>query len=159
MGTCFRAFDFATDTCSDPQPFEASQKACCCSGNVGAAWGTPCESCPSGDEKIEFCKGAGNPCDIVPDLCKDGYCIADPGHDVKCECPGGLKLIPEHFVCVDVDECTEGNVECPQFSECINTHGSYNCICQDGFTNNGRGGCENVNECIAKPGRDQQKFK
>ena len=55
-------------------------------------------------------------------------------HDVKCECPAGLALIKEHFVCVDIDECEDEDTECPRFSQCANSHGSYNCVCVDGFT-------------------------
>jgi len=93
MGKCFRSYDISTDTCSNALKFEASKKACCCSGDLGQAWGEPCEACPTGDDKIDFCKGVGSPCDIVDDLCSGGYCIDDPGHDLKCECPSGLQLI------------------------------------------------------------------
>ena len=34
---------------------------------------------------------------------------------------------------VDIDECLESNETCPDNSICINTNGSFDCICGPGF--------------------------
>ena len=37
-------------------------------------------------------------------------------------------------VCTDVDECLEGTDYCtPPFEECVNTAGSYDCVCAEGY--------------------------
>eukprot|EP00117_Sycon_ciliatum_P002421 scpid7190/ scgid3720/ Fibrillin-1 len=39
--------------------------------------------------------------------------------------------------CDDVDECSEGLHDCSPSADCVNTEGSYECICRDGYTGNG----------------------
>src|SRR5690606_22400384 len=42
---------------------------------------------------------------------------------------------------VDVDECALGTATCPANSRCLNTPGSYECLCDCGFEPDGVGGC------------------
>ena len=37
----------------------------------------------------------------------------------------------------DIDECDLGVVECGDEKECMNTDGSYLCVCETGFSQNG----------------------
>ena len=37
----------------------------------------------------------------------------------------------------DVDECTELNTTCSNNAECVNTMGSYRCVCKEGYTEDG----------------------
>ena len=46
----------------------------------------------------------------------------------------------------DLDECTEGYDNCSGDSQCINTVGSFTCICQEGYSWNGRA-CIDIDEC------------
>uniref|UniRef100_A0A9J8C7Z3 Low density lipoprotein receptor-related protein 1Ab n=2 Tax=Cyprinus carpio carpio TaxID=630221 RepID=A0A9J8C7Z3_CYPCA len=48
----------------------------------------------------------------------------------KCRCHPGFRLKQDGKTCVDVDECTT-TYPCAQ--RCINTHGSFHCLCVDGF--------------------------
>ena len=48
--------------------------------------------------------------------------------------------------CVDIDECGEGSHECQANSKCVNTLGSYKCVCARGFRGNGAF-CQDVDEC------------
>jgi len=41
------------------------------------------------------------------------------------------------YHCADVDECAEGKGWCPEHSTCMNTEGSYMCVCDDGYTKSG----------------------
>ena len=48
--------------------------------------------------------------------------------------------------CVDADECAMEKDDCSENGFCENTHGSYNCVCKDGFEGNGQL-CEDIDEC------------
>ncbi|KAI2806541.1 hypothetical protein BLOT_008498, partial [Blomia tropicalis] len=47
-------------------------------------------------------------------------------------CPNGYYLEPEHNTCEDVDECIDDYSLCSG-QQCINTEGSYNCLCSQGY--------------------------
>ena len=40
--------------------------------------------------------------------------------------------------CSDIDECVSGTHECDVNAQCINTVGSYNCTCKNGYSGDGR---------------------
>ena len=42
------------------------------------------------------------------------------------------------FICSDINECVHGLHKCSSDAFCNDTKGSYNCICNHGFTGNGR---------------------
>jgi hypothetical protein len=44
----------------------------------------------------------------------------------------------------DIDECSEGNISCHPNATCINTQGSYNCQCKDGYKGFGKRNCTGV---------------
>ena len=53
----------------------------------------------------------------------------------KQRCKKNYWLLPRHFVSTDIDECAEGSHECHVTTHCVNTGGSYNCICnQSGYS-------------------------
>ena len=41
----------------------------------------------------------------------------------------------------DIDECDVNNVECAPNAACMNTEGSFMCVCDPGFTGNGSAMC------------------
>ena len=55
-------------------------------------------------------------------------CVSQTTSD--CKCKNGLTMDTEAENCVDIDEC---EVECGTNADCINTFGSYKCICKNGF--------------------------
>ncbi|KAL4223228.1 Immunoglobulin C-2 Type [Mactra antiquata] len=60
--------------------------------------------------------------------CPNGGTCVEPDH---CDgCPVGFN----QTTCEDIDECTDGSVECPQYSTCHNTNGSHICECHEGYT-------------------------
>ena len=50
------------------------------------------------------------------------------------------------LVIIDINECEKQDV-CPGNSQCINTNGSYTCVCDEGYFHVQT---ENVNECQGK---------
>ncbi|XP_065180637.1 uncharacterized protein LOC135811337 [Sycon ciliatum] len=64
------------------------------------------------------------------------------------KCPAGLLHYAVTGDCLDMDECASSNTRlCAERAVCINTHGSYECKCNDGFRGHGRVECLNINEC------------
>ena len=47
----------------------------------------------------------------------------------------------------DINECSEGIVNCKPHGFCTNDKGTYSCNCGSGFIENPTTGCEDVNEC------------
>lgn len=48
----------------------------------------------------------------------------------QCRCNPGFRLKDNGKTCVDIDECTT-TYPCTQ--RCINTHGSFHCLCVEGY--------------------------
>uniref|UniRef100_A0A8C8LYL0 EGF-like domain-containing protein n=1 Tax=Oncorhynchus tshawytscha TaxID=74940 RepID=A0A8C8LYL0_ONCTS len=48
----------------------------------------------------------------------------------KCKCWPGFRLKNDGQTCVDIDECSS-DFPCSQL--CVNTYGSYKCLCADGY--------------------------
>lgn len=54
-----------------------------------------------------------------------------------------LNFLP--FVYSDTDECDmSGNVTCHENAECVNTIGSFVCVCNPGFTGDGANNCTGI---------------
>lgn len=53
-------------------------------------------------------------------------------------------------LCEDVNECDA--TPCPVNATCSNTVGTYQCVCQDGYSYNSiTNTCDNINECLNAP--------
>ena len=51
---------------------------------------------------------------------------------------------------LDINECLLWTTKCSSNAQCINTQGSYNCNCHDGYEGDGEK-CYDVNECARNP--------
>ena len=90
-------------------------------------------------------------CPECPDCGVNAYCIIDDNDAPSCKCLQGYD--GDAFTgCDDIDECNTQNVKadvCPgPFDVCLNTNGSFWCLCENGYYNNGTA-CEDVDECDA----------
>lgn len=72
-------------------------------------------------------------------------CTCDPGYGgdglVACnsKCPGAHGLEVDLLSCAGVNECLASDVgPCDTNAHCVDTVGSYQCICNDGFQGNGQ---------------------
>ncbi|GMR47411.1 hypothetical protein PMAYCL1PPCAC_33466, partial [Pristionchus mayeri] len=74
----------------------------------------------------------------------------------KCECPKGMTADPYGGTkcreCKNNNECCEQPGICGENAQCIDTIGSFNCLCMEGF---GKGpnndNCTDKNECEKHP--------
>uniref|UniRef100_A0A4X2KH45 Protein kinase C-binding protein NELL2 n=1 Tax=Vombatus ursinus TaxID=29139 RepID=A0A4X2KH45_VOMUR len=74
-----------------------------------------------------------------------GTCIASN----VCACPPGFTGPSCE---TDIDECSDGFVQCDNRANCINLPGWYHCECRDGYHDNGMfspngESCEDIDEC------------
>ena len=46
-------------------------------------------------------------------------------------------VVKRFFFALDIDECSSGH-QCDSSATCYNTDGSYTCICNNGYTGDGR---------------------
>jgi len=43
----------------------------------------------------------------------------------------------DYIVAADINECKEGTAGCSEFADCVNTIGSYKCVCKEGYEGDG----------------------
>ncbi|XP_071795599.1 uncharacterized protein [Asterias amurensis] len=67
----------------------------------------------------------------------------------NCSCNSGFSLYIDGRRCIDVDECNLQSDDCSPDAVCNNTVGSYECICNPGYTDDNGDGrvCLDINEC------------
>ena len=81
-----------------------------------------------------------NPCKSI--TCSSGKCETTPLGPM-CACPLGEKLeTNSSTICTDIDECD--NYPCSQ--QCVNTKGSFKCICNEGYMLENRTFCKATGE-------------
>ena len=103
-------------------------------------------------------RGNGKVCDIGQ--CDDRRCpfnqkcILPTTND--CECKEGFKFDDVVDLCQDIDECFFDH-ECDPNSLCLNSEGTYTCLCETGYVGDGRtcvepcrdSDCSMNEECIS----------
>lgn len=123
-------------TWSDWSPWSA------CNATCGAASKNRTRSCLATD--ASKCEGEVmelEPCDLKP--CEEKKPIED--------CEKGYVFNEVQGACQDVDECDNGDNTCKYSQLCVNSNGTYSCICPEGFVQKGFGNkCLDINECTKK---------
>lgn len=158
---------YAVSSCSDRQPPHYSV----CNSVEGIyRWTDPGPFCKTGKQICTISNGGCEhlchmDADEVLCSCKDGYDLNKDGLSCRirdlcgintcehqcvmgvsgysCKCPHGFKLDANQRNCSDIDECK--SQACLDHL-CVNTHGSYTCVCNDGYEMVD-GKCIDVDEC------------
>lgn len=127
-GYCYRSHNIIKGRCAhfNISSKQISRAECCCT--MGAAWGSKCEFCPleSTQEYLQLCPSTG---------------ISFDGHgNIASSLYYFLKLpTSNHYIhLVDIDECNTMPDLCIN-GRCVNTIGSYRCICNKGYKHNPNG--------------------
>uniref|UniRef100_A0A8C9L8A4 Fibrillin 2 n=1 Tax=Pavo cristatus TaxID=9049 RepID=A0A8C9L8A4_PAVCR len=105
MEQCYLKWD--EDECIQSVPGKFRMDACCCA--VGAAWGSDCEECPKPGTK-EY----------------EALCPRGPGFSNRGDILTGRPFYK------DIDECRISPDLCGS-GTCVNTPGSFECECFDGY--------------------------
>ena len=96
---------------------------------------------------VDECR-AINRCDVEHSVCINfdgGYkCQCNPGYKNSVSLVKGTET--HGTDCVNIDECESGHNTCHEYAECRDTDGSFECICQVGFTGDGMV-CDDIDEC------------
>ncbi|KAI5643950.1 calcium-binding EGF domain-containing protein [Phthorimaea operculella] len=135
-------------------PSHLTKVQCCCT--IGLAWGPECELCPApgSPDRLELC----SPKNIHPEggsnggYGEDGSSGGGGGsgsHGGGGLIPAGGGLIPGGGIYGDIDECVAMPDLCLP-GRCINTIGSFRCVCPRGFKSVGAT-CTDVDECAVRP--------
>ncbi|XP_035381534.1 latent-transforming growth factor beta-binding protein 4 isoform X2 [Electrophorus electricus] len=64
--------------------------------------------------------------------CEHGRCVR-VGEGYTCDCYDGYQLDISSMACIDVNECEDQTFPKCVNSQCVNTEGSYRCVCLRGF--------------------------
>ena len=89
-------------------------------------------------------------CPDCPPCVANAECIVDINNQPICQCWPGYTGDPL-VQCDDIDECDQGTDGCSEIipvRDCVNTNGSYVCICQNGYVINSTSDqCDDIDEC------------
>ena len=76
----------------------------------------------------------GFDCVCLPGFTGDGVtCVGNITIARTVSCNPLTVILPP----TDIDDCAEGLANCSSDAECINTPGSFECVCLEGFTGDG----------------------
>ncbi|XP_019616130.1 PREDICTED: fibrillin-3-like [Branchiostoma belcheri] len=125
----------------------ACNRRCCprnCRWHSWSSWSSCTATCGSSGTRSRTRTVAVTP------YCGGSSCTGDSSQTSPCNrhCPHGAPDGPRcncadtgySGTCCDndIDECARGTHHCHQHSNCTNTEGSYRCVCNNGYTGNGR---------------------
>lgn len=75
-------------------------------------------------------------CSNMSELCVDNAYLTYSNLSSQCTCKTGYQG-SGFLKCTDVDECVHARNVCHSDADCINTVGSYRCVCLDGYHGDG----------------------
>ncbi|XP_035253464.1 adhesion G protein-coupled receptor E1-like [Anguilla anguilla] len=150
-----RAVNFTHDSCGDINECSEMRADCGpntkCKNTVGS-YSCSCKQgfvSSNGTEAFLATNGITctdiNECAETRDYCGPNTTCQNTIGSYSCSCKQGFVssngaetfLATDGITCKDVDECSADRLICGEGGDCINTEGSYKCICKRGFINYG----------------------
>uniref|UniRef100_A0A673ZXY5 Neural EGFL like 2 n=1 Tax=Salmo trutta TaxID=8032 RepID=A0A673ZXY5_SALTR len=90
------------------------------------------------------------------DFCAEGHSCVEHSDCInleagaRCSCKDGFRpLRDDNAYCEDIDECAEGKHYCRENTVCVNTPGSFMCICHRGYIRIDDYSCTEHDECVS----------
>uniref|UniRef100_A0A8C0JEB2 Latent transforming growth factor beta binding protein 2 n=1 Tax=Chelonoidis abingdonii TaxID=106734 RepID=A0A8C0JEB2_CHEAB len=134
--SCYHGYEVTADekSCQDINEC-ATHSACPMGLCINTEGSFSCAACGAGYtvsrdgsmcEDIDECSS--------PTACPLGICTNTDGSFACRACDAGYMLSSNRLTCEDMNECL-GSEICSPNGECLNSHGSYFCICAPGFSN------------------------
>ncbi|XP_048883921.1 protein kinase C-binding protein NELL2-like isoform X1 [Brienomyrus brachyistius] len=88
------------------------------------------------------------------DFCAEGHNCMENSDCISleegpsCRCRDGFRALrDDEAYCEDIDECAEGRHYCRENTACVNTPGSFMCVCSTGYIRIDDYSCTEHNEC------------
>ncbi|XP_065180916.1 uncharacterized protein LOC135811609 [Sycon ciliatum] len=113
-------------------------------------------------EDHDECSASYNPCYGYTETQNSGPHCHNTWGSYRCTCQHGYKLTQDGtiYTCNDIDECVEADNPCYGYIRsdnepgCVNTAGSYTCVCREGYEIIDNGTllqCLDIDECSITP--------
>uniref|UniRef100_A0A673Y3Q1 Neural EGFL like 2 n=1 Tax=Salmo trutta TaxID=8032 RepID=A0A673Y3Q1_SALTR len=90
------------------------------------------------------------------DFCAEGHGCVEHSDCINleagacCSCKDGFRpLRDDNAYCEDIDECAEGKHYCRENTVCVNTPGSFMCVCHTGYIRIDDYCCTEHDECVS----------
>ena len=146
----YRAYSFTSEdnccyTLCSPQD-KCDTKILGCSTDEDCKDGLYCDLETNSCQDIDECDPENGKVDGLIKCGHNTDCV-NSDKSYSCNCKTGFHNYVEYEGCVDIDECTEGSHNCISSRiQCMNTVGSFVCVCKEGYTGSGKD-CNDVDEC------------
>ncbi|KAA3681493.1 fibulin 1/2 [Paragonimus westermani] len=158
---CEKGWKDVNGTCEDINECEEASEPCppekTCVNHPGGYRCIKMNECPSGFER----QGQFGPCTATVTqndlqtpkvrmyVIKRSDSATIIGRYASCDCTPPTTPDHAYFVCiVDIDECKQNLATCNENMYCLNTVGSYQCLCKRGYKNLDEKTCVDVDECL-----------
>ncbi|XP_077194744.1 protein kinase C-binding protein NELL2 isoform X4 [Paroedura picta] len=145
-GITYREFESWTDGCKNCTCMNGSIQ---CEALICPLTECPPNSAPTyvGGKCCKECQGH-NFCSEGHKCLENSFCRSL--HDrAVCSCRDGFRALREdNAYCEDIDECAEGRHYCRENTMCVNTPGSFMCICKTGYIRIDDYSCTEHDECL-----------